>query len=514
MVSVLLTKFNWVKIARFAHSQYFIIGLNFIVLAILYAGLNSFVFSKGFASQILMFLGEKALLSFQGNSFQIENSIFVYPPLPYIFFLLLRNPFMSSAVVGGITVSILLYYLWKHLYIKKRSPRIFFISVVYLCASPLSIYIFSENVVSCLMFFFILLCLHLFYNFYKDQLIINLFLFGILSAAIFFIHFEVSFIVSIWALSLLITKKRTLNNNLIPVLVITFFPLIFFVLGWFYINWLHTNDFFHFIHPWKVTICNPKFNSNLLYSNPYFPEYFYSRFKIFLNNFPFIIPSTYLALLIIFVKKLRNFIFFQILIFPFILICTDLIWGTLLTKSGNHIFLMFIFTSNYVFIQHPRFSLYPIVKKFYIFLLLLSFCFSLWVPLYTGSIEEKQFIRCLYSFSDYKNFNDEKKLLEKIQDKGKILLDDSILYPLVFLSDNPKRFVLPYESEFELALAKPELFVEYIIISSYGEKDNLLTHISSDYFSNIKNFYLIEQYQNLFLYKIYDSRLPSRRLKY
>jgi hypothetical protein len=136
------------------------------------------------------------------------------------------------------------------------------------------------------------------------------------------------------------------------------------------------------------------------------------------------------------------------------------------------------------------------------------------VPLYTGSIEEKQFIRCLYSFSDYKNFNDEKKLLEKIQDKGKILLDDSILYPLVFLSDNPKRFVLPYESEFELALAKPELFVEYIIISSYGEKDNLLTHISSDYFSNIKNFYLIEQYQNLFLYKIYDSRLPSRRLKY
>ena len=174
MVSARITKFKGLKICRFTNSKYFIIGLNLIVLTMLYAYINSFLFTKGFASQILIFLGEKALLFFQGNSTQIENLIFVYPSIPFLFFLLLRNPFVSVAAAGGITVSIYLYYLWKNFYIQKKMPLTFFFCVIYLCASPLSIYMYSENITSCLLVFFILLCFHFFYTFYKDQLIINL----------------------------------------------------------------------------------------------------------------------------------------------------------------------------------------------------------------------------------------------------------------------------------------------------------------------------------------------------
>jgi len=512
MVSARVKIFKGLKICRFTTSKYFIIGLNFLVLTTLYAYINSFLFTKGFASQILMFLGEKALLFFQGNSAQIENFIFVYPSIPYLFFLLLRNPFVSVAAASGITVSIFIYYLWENFYIKKKMPLTFFFCVIYLCASPLSIYMYSENITSCLLVFFILLCFHFFYSFYKDQLIINLFLFGILSATIFFINFEISLIIAIWGLSVLITSKKILKESLISVLAVTFFPLIFFALGWLYINWLHTNDFFHFLKHWQVATFDQEFDIKFLYHKSFFIHYFIWLSEIFFKNFIFIFPSAFLVLLIIIVKKFRNIILLQILIFPYFLIVIDFFWGKFFIKNENHFFLLFIGTSIFVFIHHTRLTLYPIVKRLYLILIMLSFCLSLWTPFYTGSKEEKHFMRFLFGYHGFEKLHQEKKLFDKIQDKGKILLDDSVLYPVVFYSNKPQRFILPHQSEFKLALEQPEHFVEYIIISNYDQTDILSSHYGFNYTPDIRNFDLIEQYDNFLLYKISDKGMVNRVL--
>ena len=143
MVSAALNQLNELKITRFVNSKLFIIGLNCIVLTIVFAHINSWLFSKGFASQSLLFMGEKVLIFFQGNPPRIDNLLFVYPPIPYLFVLLIRNPFLSSALVGGMTVSLLLWYLWKHLYIIKKMPKIFYICLMYICVSPLSLYLQS-----------------------------------------------------------------------------------------------------------------------------------------------------------------------------------------------------------------------------------------------------------------------------------------------------------------------------------------------------------------------------------
>ncbi|PNX50230.1 MAG: hypothetical protein BV456_07355, partial [Thermoplasmata archaeon M8B2D] len=172
MGSVTLAKFNERKITHFTYRKAFIAGLNFLVLTMLYVYINSFVFSKGFASQILLFLGEKALLFFRESPYQIENLTFVYPPIPYLFFLVLRNPFLSSAVVGGIAVSTFMWYLWKHIYFEKKMYAAFYIFIIYMCVSPLAIYLFAENIASCFLFFLILLCLHFFYYYYKNKLTI------------------------------------------------------------------------------------------------------------------------------------------------------------------------------------------------------------------------------------------------------------------------------------------------------------------------------------------------------
>jgi hypothetical protein len=502
MVSAALNKLNELQITRFAYSKLLIVGLNCIVLTIVFAYINSWLFSKGFASQNLLFMGEKVLLFFKGNPPRIDNLIFVYPPIPYLFVLLIRNPFLSSALVGGMTVSLLLWYLWKHLYIIKKMPKIFYICLMYICVSPLSLYLFSEQITSCLLNFSILLCLHLFYLYYKSLLPINLFLFGILSATVFFIHFEVSFIIAIWALPGIIIVSKKSKENLITLLTATYFPLIFFSVSWCYFNWLYMDDPFHFSQRWQVTLFNTKSETNLISNSTQFFDYFNSSLETFANNYFFVIPSAFLILMIAVVKKFRDFVLLQILMFPFFIVCVDIFWGGLFNKSGNHFFLIFIGTGIYVFINHERLSLCPVVKKLYTTFLFLSFCFSLWAPLYSGTIEEKLFTRALYGNSDFKNIDIEKRLLSEIQDGGKILLDDSVLYSLVYLSNDPQRFILPHESEFGTVLAKPELFVKYIIAHNNSEKDLISSHYNLDSKHDIRNFNLIGQFDYLSLYTI------------
>ena len=143
---------------------------------------------------------------------------------------------------------------------------------------------------------------------------------------------------------------------------------------------------------------------------------------------------------------------------------------------------------------------------------MLSFCLSLWTPFYTGSKEEKHFMGSLFGYQGSEKLYEEKKLFEKIQNGGKILLDDSVLYPVVFYSNKPQRFILPHQSEFTLALEKPEHFVEYIIISNYGQTDILSSHYGFNYTPDIRNFDLIKQYNNFFLYKISDKEMVNRVL--
>jgi hypothetical protein len=121
-------------------------------------------------------------------------------------------------------------------------------------------------------------------------------------------------------------------------------------------------------------------------------------------------------------------------------------------------------------------------------------------------------MQSLYGYHGLERNYAEKKLLEKIKKRGKILLDDSVLYPVVFYSNKPQRFILPHQSEFKLALEKPELFVEYIIISNNGKKDILSSHYGFNYTPDIRNFDLIEQYDNFLLYKISDKGMVNRVL--
>jgi hypothetical protein len=115
----LKSQFN-TKLFRYTNTKSLIVALTCVALILGYYQINTYLFTNGFSSATMLYLGEKALLVFKGNPPKIENVGFVYPLIPYFFILLLKNPFWATAIAGGIFVTFILFYLWQNLYVKKH----------------------------------------------------------------------------------------------------------------------------------------------------------------------------------------------------------------------------------------------------------------------------------------------------------------------------------------------------------------------------------------------------------
>ena len=68
---------------------------------------------------------------------------------------------------------------------------------------------------------------------------------------------------------------------------------------------------------------------------------------------------------------------------------------------------------------------------------------------------------------------------------GKILADDTDLYPMVYMMRKPERFILPYRYEFVTALSNPGLMTEYVVMRRGSERDLVF----QKYGTEIKGFH-------------------------
>ena len=108
-----------------------------VVLTLFFAAINHTVFKDGFASKILLYLGEKALLVFHGRPPRLENLGFVYPPLPYLFELIFRNPFWASSIVGAFGATCFLWVVCMAYRKGKISKPLLVIIVIFVLFCPI-----------------------------------------------------------------------------------------------------------------------------------------------------------------------------------------------------------------------------------------------------------------------------------------------------------------------------------------------------------------------------------------
>jgi hypothetical protein len=502
MESVILKKKFNSKLFQYTNTKSIIVVLTCVVLILGYYQINEYLFTKGFASATMLYLGEKALLVFKGNPPKIENLGFVYPPIPYFFVLLFRNPFWGTAIAGGICATFFLFYIWHHLFLKKHINFFLLICILYGLASPLSLYLFSQQLPSILIIALILFSFQCLYIYSQTSFSIHLFLFGLLSALIFFVHFEVAVIIALWSLpcSLIISKKA--NQHTASLVIVTYFPLIFFVFSWCYLNWLFMENPVYFFHRWMAAL----FYEGMELKRPIAGSHYMSNFKFAFKeisyNLPLLLPYAILLFTLIKSNVKKHMVLLSIQLFPIILFVIDIVLKGFLRQIGQHFFLIFVATSIYVFIKLDQLNDYPISAKLFKAAFFVSLCYSFWSPLHLGSSEEILFTQAYYGFANFQNLEDEKKLLEKITDKGKILLDDKSNYSLVYLTNDPQRFILPYEHEFETVAAKPNLFVEYIVFSDDPNKDQVLKRFTGDRYDLMEDYTLVGQFGKYKLYKV------------
>jgi len=71
-------------------------------------------------------------------------------------------------------------------------------------------------------------------------------------------------------------------------------------------------------------------------------------------------------------------------------------------------------------------------------------------------------------------------LYEKLLPGQKVLLDDAVNFPIIYMLNDASYFILPYQNEFFLALQQPDLLTDYILIPGVqtrgSEQDRILSY--------------------------------------
>jgi hypothetical protein len=71
-------------------------------------------------------------------------------------------------------------------------------------------------------------------------------------------------------------------------------------------------------------------------------------------------------------------------------------------------------------------------------------------------------------------------LYEKLLPAQKVLLDDGVNFPIIYLLNDASYFILPYQNEFFLALQQPDLSTDFILIPGSqtrgSEQDRILSY--------------------------------------
>jgi hypothetical protein len=113
------------------------------------------------------------------------------------------------------------------------------------------------------------------------------------------------------------------------------------------------------------------------------------------------------------------------------------------------------------------FSLDAIVpSRWFTAALAISFVASIFVPFVSPSPEERSLAYAIIGRgaldADLAPF---RRIAGRLGSQGQVLIDDTTLYPLVYVSQAAQRFVLPYQYGYASALSNPQAFVRYVVVA-------------------------------------------------
>jgi len=465
---------------------------------------NLWLFSHDFASNTLLLLGEKVKLVFQGKPPLLVNLGFDMPPLPSYLSVIFRNPFLATAFVGGLAVFMLLFKIYQGFIQRLISPALLIILALYILTSPLSLFLFTQQLPACLLIMLLTQCFHHLYRYQRDKISFDIFVFGMLSTLLFFTEFQTIFLTPllIFALTTQISSQKD-SRLAASIPFVGLFPVIFFALSWCYLNWLFLGDPFHFIAYWRSALepAIPTAEGLAAAQDSLFA--LKKTGAICVANFFLLLPY-FVILFRLFIPKLsRCAVSLAVAATPLLLLFIQVISQH--TEVKSYFFLIFLTTAVTIWLNNPTETHGKWFNKIFTLSFAISFLVSiLFPPPHFTTREEHLFTQALQGKTSFGNLTHFKDVLKSVGSRGKILMDDTKNFQIVYLSSRPGRFILPYQGEYELVLAAPYLFSRYIIVSRRDIMDRVRGRFPLAVYGIVPHYTLKGRFGDLFVYEVDD----------
>jgi len=482
-------------------------GGSFLGLFLFLLLLNTTAYKNNYAYNELLMLGEKVMLVFHGSPPRLENLGFVYPPLMYLFVLILQNPFISSAFVGASSASLLLFSTFKAYKIGRIPLIVAFSVLLYTLASPASLFLLSEHQSLCLFACVFLQLVHHLYRYCRYQYTIDLLLFGMVTAFLFFIRFQAILLIPLLILPFLTTKERQSTGQKMSIIIIAFFPSIFFLSGWSYINWVFMKEPFYFFRAWLSS------TGSTIGWNPAgdwygATVYLIDRIK---DLAPLVLPVAVAVVRQWKIGYRKCRVTPSILAAPFVLIWADAISGVIHEHSMSYS-ILFLLAALSFWTHVPVEEKMPWIDRLFALTLIVSLIFS-WVIPADKHREEHAFRQALIRPIEDSSVSHARAIVKHIRPTGLVLIDDTRGFPIVFVEGNAKRFVLPYQYEYETVLSAPQFFVDYVIVYSGRGKTPAQDRVAGRWpealFGYLPGFRFVGHFGDFILYERMESLIEK-----
>ena len=476
--------------------------LIFAASAVMFFFLNTTFFEHGFASDKQLYLGEKSLLVYRGTIERLENTGFTNNPLALMLTAVFRNPFLTSALVGGTILTMMLLSLCAYRQQKVLSWPLFILLFSYLIFSPLTLFMLTQKISTAIVVALILLIYHHLFCYDRSGLSYNLFMFGILSACVFLTQFQAIFIFPLFSIALVAKHigKEPMKSS--AVILAGLFPVFFMLAGSCYLNWIFLEDPWHFFTH-GITLDVP-----LSAQTPTTVPYdFHMALTMSLDQLrehilllpPYILVGV--ALLILY--RTTSCVSLIIFLSPLFLLFSELLCNV--TRIPHAFVILFPATAVAIYVHCQQQLNRPLFRRLFTISLAVSLAASFILPLQHKGTEEHTFTRILLDGKHHGELDTYRQLLASINDDGMILMDDTVNYPLVYLSQNPRQFYLPYQYEFNMVLIAPQHFVRYLVVSSQPARDQVLGRFPLAAIGYVPGFTLVGRFGELSLYKVLHS---------
>lgn len=442
------------------------VSLFFIFFG-LYFWLGWQAYRQGFTSQDNLFYAEKALLALKGDPPRLENIGLVYPPLPFLLTLLPPYPFTGGALIGALLSTFLVLRVSAASSVGGITKVSFLI--VLLASFPVLFLVTQRPAITVFFALFVLANFFLL-RFYESRYTLNLFLFGLTYGLCFLAAYESIFLLPYYLGLCFVCSSMVHHRNrgyIFSTILVIALPSLFFLGAWTYLNWIFTKDPLHFLHsPYSYLLAYRGFTPFLAQTKG---RILASLSFTLLWSLPF---ALFYYLLSPFVGKKERPIRIDpvVLIYlaPFWLLLLEVYLG-LFDPSLFRLSLFLFFAALFI----PRVT-HRIVLKIVPVFLIGALIWSWWAVWKSPDQEERILTRVVVG----SEFSPPMAVYQQVVDiirkgEGRVLLDDSQLYPIVALDRVPQRYILPYNYEFPSVLSQPSYFVEYVVVYTDPVKDRI-----------------------------------------